>query len=165
MSITHDEALAYTAEHPGLAEHTTTSWMIRKAFPIVPLSVVIAFESMAYEFDPYKAEEFRNGLITGANLAEGDPRLTLRNYLMRVMAQTRRVRGIESMHMLGMFIKAFNDFVNGEKRDIIVLKNEEQMPVFGAKRPKRYGKNKRGGEVVVVEHEDVELAESEVVLA
>ena len=69
------------------------------------------------------------------------------------------------MHMLGMFIKAFNDFVNGEKREIIVFKHEEQMPVIGAKRRPRYGKNKRGGEVVVVEEEDVELAESEVVLA
>lgn len=162
MSVTHDEALAYTLEHPELAEHTTSSWVVRKAFSIVPVSVIIAFESMAYEYDPFKAEEFRNGLITGANLSEGDPRLVLRNYLMRLMSSTsRRVRGADSMHMLGMFIKAFNDFVNGDKREIIVFKHEEQMPVVGAKRRPRYGKNAK---VESVEDEEV-LAGSEVVLS
>ncbi len=158
MSFTHDEGLAYVGEHPEMAEHTTSSWVVRKAFGVVPLSVVIAFESMAYEYDPFKAEEFRNGLVTGANLAEGDPRLVLRNYLMRLTV-TSRIRGIESMHLLGVFIKAFNDFVNGDTREVVVFKAEESMPVVGAR--KRPRPQRRHAEVEVVEA----LEDSEVVLA
>jgi hypothetical protein len=156
-NIPHDEAVEYLKLHEQMVEHTARSWVLRKVFTKVPLSVVIAFESLAFEFDPYKAEEFLDGITTGANLSLGDPRLTLRNYLMR--REDKYSRGRDSMHLLAMFIKAFNDFVNGEKREIIVMKDNEVVPALGAKRRPRYGKNKPSTE------EDAALADSEVVLA
>lgn len=160
MMVSHDEALAYAKDHPELVDHTATAWVIRKAFIRVPISVIVAFESLAYEHDPYKAEEFRNGLVTGANLEMGDPRLVLRNYLMR--REERYKKGRDAMHLLGIFIKAFNDFVNDDKRELITLKDTEAMPTVGMRRRPRPNRDaKWDGTVEVVDGEVVEVEDDE----
>jgi hypothetical protein len=121
----HPESVEYLRkrESIGMVLGSAQSW--RRTFPRCPLSVSIAFESMAVEIDQDGLDKFREGLITGAYLNAYDPRLVLRNYLTRLGA-TRVLP--PTMIILGVTVKAWNAFRLGEPRQILALKETEIMP-------------------------------------
>lgn len=90
--------------------------------------------------------EFYNSVLEGADLTAGDPRLTLRNLLSkRVRAEAMANPGLQ----LGIMIKAWNDWMVGNTRQILSLKDGEDFPVL-AKRRKRQSSE---GSVVNAEDE------------
>lgn len=123
-SMTHVQSLEFLGKRPSITERAVTSWVVRKTFPRVPLSVIIAFESMAVEVDADALSEFRNALITGANLSTEDPRLVLRNYLTRLDPR----RPTNTVMLLGIFVKAWNSWRKGERRQVLAFRENEQMP-------------------------------------
>jgi hypothetical protein len=124
--MSHMKSLEFLQKRPKLVEKCQGAWVIRKTFPRVPMSTIIAFESMAGELDESALTEFRNALITGANLGPEDPRLVLRNYLTRLQPN----RPVNSIMLLGIFVKAWNSWRKGEIRQVLALKDNEQMPVM-----------------------------------
>lgn len=118
----HEELLDYMQAHPKLTELAPRSWIIRKALGHVGLAPIVAFESMAAETDPESLAYFRDAVITGGMLEATDPRLLLRNHLMR------RERAGDSIWTLGMFIKAWNLWLAGESREVLSLKETEPVP-------------------------------------
>jgi hypothetical protein len=127
---THDELLEFLAAHPSLQQRISEAGRVTSTFHSLPSSAAIAFESMAVEANPQALEEFRDALVTGANLQVGDPRLALRNYLIRANPVNRG--GPTSIHFLGLMVKIWNDWRNGLVRDLVVLKDTETVQALGA---------------------------------
>lgn len=74
---------------------------------------------------PELVEEFINGVIQGAGLDLGDPRLTFRNYLSRNEApHTLR----DQRAIFGITLKAWNKFVRREKSTVLAFRVDENLP-------------------------------------
>lgn len=85
--------------------------------------------------------DFMHGLKTGENLASGDPRLALRNWLQKRKDTSRsQQRRADSAIHLAVFIKAWNEFAQGIRRKDMKFLDEERFPVPYA--PKADGKRK-----------------------
>jgi len=79
----------------------------------------------AYPDGPH--EEFVHGVYTGADLAFDDPRLALRNHMIRSATTFEKQRRDASEH-LALYIKSWNLFVEGKRRQVLVFRSNEKMP-------------------------------------
>jgi hypothetical protein len=79
---------------------------------------------LGWQADDALMNEFLESLVTGANLGLGDPRLALRNWLSN--DRTLRNAGTH----LALYIKAWNDWLNGNERNLMVIRPDEDFPVF-----------------------------------
>jgi hypothetical protein len=132
VGATHEQASEFLDQHPTIAQQGYGAMILRKVFPRLPLSVGVAFRSLLIEHgDEDRLADFLNGLITGAELTEGDPRLALRDSLLRMTRST----GADGMRLLGLFIKTWNDWTLGETREVIVLRVNEVVPEVGKLTP------------------------------
>ncbi len=87
--------------------------------------------------------DFMHGLKTGENLASGDPRLALRNWLQKRKDGSRATqRRADSAVHLAVFIKAWNEFCQGQRRKDMKFLDEERFPVPFAPKPDGKGKRK-----------------------
>jgi hypothetical protein len=119
--LSHEELLAYLREHPQLEERASGSWLVRKALGKVGLGPIVAFESMAVEVNPDALAYFREAIVSGGMLKARDPRLLLRNHLMK------RDRAGDSIWTLGLFVKAWNKWLSGEEVELLTLKETEPL--------------------------------------
>lgn len=125
--LSHEEMLSFLDKHPMLEDRTHQAWLVRKALGKVGLAAIVGFESMSFEVDQAAAVDFREHLVSGALLQPGDPRLLLRNVMMR------QDRSPDSIWTLGMFVKAWNLWRHGEHREALYLKENERLPKFDEK--------------------------------
>lgn len=82
----------------------------------------IALAVLVQRVNATHADEFLEGIYTGANLAPGDPRLALRNYL----ANNRRLPS--AGHHLGVLLKTWNAWMKGESRVLMAIRDDETFP-------------------------------------
>lgn len=73
----------------------------------------------------YKANEFINGIITGANLSENDPRLKLRN---RLLTEKNTKRTSSQNEIAALTIKAWNTFFSNRNLTILKFGDKENFP-------------------------------------
>lgn len=79
--------------------------------------------------DPSRMEEFVDGIRTGASLEQGDPRLALRNYLVRGKTMNSMARRYDATKIqMAIGIKTWNDFMNGQRREIVRWAYSEDFP-------------------------------------
>lgn len=71
--------------------------------------------------------QFIDALKTGANLAQDNPALTLREYMLRSKS-ANRVRRDAHVH-LALYIKSWNDFVNKRRRNTVLWRQGEAFPI------------------------------------
>lgn len=109
--ITRDEMLDFWRNHVDVIEaavqlsgptytvlrHSRTAWG------------VLAF--LVIQADADLASEFFRGLATGADMAEGDPRLALRNFIVNASSVRRSISPIE---IVANGIKAWNLYLDGK---------------------------------------------------
>jgi hypothetical protein len=86
--------------------------------------IALAFLVEAKSAMPDEFEEFHRGVSTGVGLAEGDPRLALRNNIMQRHMQPSRGFG-GSQSILGGHIKAWNKYINDEQSRVIAYRRTE----------------------------------------
>lgn len=70
--------------------------------------------------------EYIEGLKTGEDLRSEDPRLALRNYMIRSKGGTNPRR--DSFLHLALYIKGWNDFVNNRRRSMVTWRVNESFP-------------------------------------
>lgn len=83
------------------------------------------------ENDPRVAEFIRGyieGLDNSGVLRPGDSRLALREYLFNLQSSLARRRQVPTVDMLGIFIKAWNDWAVGNRRDQLAFRQNELFP-------------------------------------
>lgn len=142
QEITYEELKQYVRDTASLEAAIPAVASLREAFPSLPQSVIVAFWSMALETDQDAAEEFRATLVSGANLAPRDPRLTLRNFLTRIRGVKRGGPG--ALYFLCVVIKCWNDWRNGLTRESLKMMENETIPRMDEK-PSWAAKQRRAG--------------------
>ena len=111
-------------DHPHLRLWVQKYAGSTKAKSIIPASICgyLAIASEKYGFE--KLDVFFHRLVTGFDLAQGDPALVLRE---RFLAQTKTAR-ISASQQKAFMIKAINAHLLGKKLAILRLTENEQMP-------------------------------------
>lgn len=90
-----------------------------------------AFAIRAWDVNKAAADEFMEGVLGGADLHAGSPVLALRNWL----ANDRRLTN--SGYHLALLVKAWNDWLTGKGRTLMVVRADEDFPVIRARRTPR----------------------------
>lgn len=121
----HLEALDYLAKNPIIEEVVPAAQACMKRVTGQPAAWV-AFCAFIYAVDGNAANHFLESLKTGANLAVGDPRLALRNYLMRAGAQ-RGEKARRAEITLTIMIKTWNYWRRGRTLRLAGLKPDEYI--------------------------------------
>lgn len=80
------------------------------------------------EIDPDACEKFFDMLATGANLNEGNPILTLRNNLFEIGKRGAHSDRASRRRIVGMTIKAWNKWRNGQTAKILRFTPTEPFP-------------------------------------
>lgn len=83
-----------------------------------------AFIMRIWELNQSAAQEFLDGVLTGADLPQESPILALRNFL-----SNDRKLPTSGFH-LAVLIKAWNDYLAGKSRRVMVFKADEDFPVI-----------------------------------
>ncbi|GAA1278644.1 hypothetical protein [Saccharothrix xinjiangensis] len=124
---TNDQILELSKTHPGMLD------CVRRARPLAANTGIIASACATGIYLTERAapkinsEEWFSGILTGANLDLGDPRLAFRNFFVNGRAQAGR-RRMNAREHLAIYIKGWNDWVNGESRKLIAFRKGETMP-------------------------------------
>lgn len=128
---TNFEALQWLDANPGIRDMVRRTHKIRDMLRC-STGVVAAFALRAGEAVPEEIDAFLNAIYDGAELASGDPRLTLRNFYLRAHARAH-VR-IDERAQMGAFIKAWNAWLRGQTPGTVALKlggsHPERFPVL-----------------------------------
>jgi hypothetical protein len=91
-----------------------------------PASVFVALRCRFGQANETKAKEFFRALVTGAAMNEDDPRLRLRNTLVRVNADKHLKRG--NAWKAAITIKAWNAWLRGQTVRALRWQESEGMP-------------------------------------
>lgn len=104
--------LDFVKNHHDQLEYGVTEVEGRKQ-NVYPRSILSALIALATGGGNYKWQvtDFLDGIITGAGLPLGDPRLTYRNWAIRLRSQHAYAGSSVSLPMFGAGIRAWNAFV------------------------------------------------------
>lgn len=131
-AVTRTDISDYYADYTADMDHCTKMGdKIYSAFKGGNRSAWIAFVHLAQKASPLHAEEFLEGVLSGANLDKNDARLALRNWL----ANARRLP-TAGAH-LGMLIKAWNNWMTGVTRTSMLFRDEEKFPTLETRKTLR----------------------------
>lgn len=119
------QALDLLGEEPSIEESVVVARRVTKQVG-GPIGVFSALHHLFKEIDPVPTEEFYNRLAGGAELAEGDPVLHLRNQL----ARPRQDRNYSQSphHIAALTIKAFNLRRAGRSIELLSFRKSEKFP-------------------------------------
>lgn len=121
--ITRIDVADYYAEHHSIIDAADkTAGRMYAAFRSGNKTAWTAFIIIVWRIDRDLADQFLNGVVSGANLGAGDARLALRNWL----SNDRKLPG--AGHYLGMYIKGWNAWLAGASRTIIAFRPDEPFP-------------------------------------
>lgn len=82
------------------------------------------------DFDQTLAKEFYKGVVTGADLSAGDPRLACRNWFITSKATRRRnIPNVGPQLSLQIITRAWNHYVSGETRTRIMQSQKRGAPI------------------------------------
>jgi len=118
--IDHLEMIEYLERYPILEQVSQTGDTCRKVLGGQPAAWT-AFCAMIFTLDAGDANSFIGTMKSGANLAPGDPRLALRNYLLR------REPGTRAEKTLGLMVKTWNYWRSGRQMKLATLRADEVL--------------------------------------
>lgn len=118
-SIAFDLQQAYSA----VTKLITANRKNRENALMIPAAATAAYFVCKRAFPEGEHAEFVEGLATGLEMRSGDPRWVLREFL-----RNPRNKRQAQFHM-ALYIKAWNDFVEGRPRGTISWRDDEKMPV------------------------------------
>lgn len=126
--ISNDLLLAVLDEHPGMREALRRAMPMAKAFRITVTGASIGWYVTCSQRPDVDQEPWYDGLVTGADLQVGDPRLTLRNTLLNMAAGKAHRKNDDSREHLFYYLKSWNAWADG--RDLKLLRRNpgEKMP-------------------------------------
>jgi len=127
-AVTRTDVTDYFEEHhEELESAQPLAWALYRATGGGIKAAWMAFIVLARRVNREWADEFCDGLLTGANLSPGDPRLALRNWLPR-----NKMR--QNGGYVGVFVKTWNLWLMGRSRQILSLRDEEEFPTLAHRR-------------------------------
>lgn len=123
--------LAFVHRYPYLRDVTAKVAACKPPIPNAPLAAVIFLGNAGHQKFDGAIDEFLEGIKTGQNLAKGDPRLTLRDYLFGAGRNARGV--VNSEHAFGATARAWNAWA--ADRELTVIRaarypNRRTLPIY-----------------------------------
>lgn len=123
QAVTRTDIASYYDDYTDDVDYASkTGDRLYNAFKGGSRAAWIAFIALAMRANAGHAEEFLEGVFSGANLGKNDPRLALRNWL----SNARRLPNAGAH--LGILIKSWNNWMNGKTRFAMVFRDEEPFP-------------------------------------
>ncbi|MGX4688279.1 hypothetical protein [Streptomyces sp. JNUCC 63] len=124
----NDQLLVMLDKHPGIRDALHHGIALNRGCRITVTAATIGWYVTTDARPDIDQTAWEEGVVTGARLDPGDPRLTLRNTMLSLAAgRTHRRRDDSREHLL-YYLKAWNAWVEG--RDIKLLRRSpnETMP-------------------------------------
>jgi hypothetical protein len=124
-SLSHQEIDEIIRQHPVIEDGAFRAH--RSTFKRhIPISVFgFAFAYLSEKHDPEIAELFLSTVEKGANLDDDDPIFALR----RILIETERR---DQRRILALVIKAYNEWIDGERVQLLGWRSGEAFPRFGS---------------------------------
>ncbi|MFJ4657949.1 hypothetical protein ACIP5Y_42340 [Nocardia sp. NPDC088792] len=126
--VTNEQIVEFLASHPAMRASVELAKSLNRAFRIlVPAAAVGHYLTCSARPD-IDQHAWIEGLETGANLTEHDPRLMLRNIILRLAAGKSAAKADGSRNQLHLYLKAWNAWVVGTDFRQLNIKAGESMP-------------------------------------
>ncbi|SDX36263.1 hypothetical protein SAMN05421504_1021159 [Amycolatopsis xylanica] len=125
--LTNDQILELHEKHPRMIECVRRARPVAGTIGIIASACASAIYLTRRSAPELDQEDWFNGVITGANLDEGDPRLRLRAFFLNARAQNGR-RRMDAREHIAVYLKAWNGWVRGEKRQGLAFRKGESLP-------------------------------------
>lgn len=122
---TQSEMRAWREDNPSVHRSAEIASRTRTAFKAIPQSSAGTAHLLFNRVDQNATAEFFARLASGAGLDEGDPILTLRNRLIRDVMEKKSHPDVVR---IGLFIKAWNAYRNGETVGGLLMTPDTKMP-------------------------------------
>ncbi|MFC9953182.1 hypothetical protein ACFVIN_22370 [Streptomyces prasinus] len=124
----NDQLLTLLAEHPGIREAVQHGIACNRGCGITVTAATIGWYITTCARPDVDQSPWREGLVTGARLEPGDPRLTLRNTMLGLARGTALRRRDDSREHLLYYLKAWNAWVEGRSIKLLRRSPNETMP-------------------------------------
>ncbi|MFR9757451.1 hypothetical protein [Streptomyces sp. TR06-5] len=124
----NDQLLDLLGKHPAIREALHRGIALNRACRITVTAATIGWYVTTKERPDVDQSLWEDGVVTGARLEPGDPRLTLRNTMLGLAAgRTHRRRDDSREHLL-YYLKAWNAWVEGRSSKLLRRSPNETMP-------------------------------------
>ncbi|MFE4953966.1 hypothetical protein ACFRCW_07640 [Streptomyces sp. NPDC056653] len=124
----NDQLLVVLEKHPGIRDALHHGVALNRACRITVTAATIGWYVTTETRPDIDQSAWREGVVTGALLKSGDPRLTLRNTMLSLAAgRTHRRRDDSREHLL-YYLKSWNAWVEGRSMKLLRRSPNETMP-------------------------------------
>ncbi|WP_392754722.1 hypothetical protein [Streptomyces sp. LN590] len=124
----NDQLLVVLEKHPGIREALHHGIALNRACRLTVTAATIGWYVTTETRPDIDQSAWREGVVTGALLKSGDPRLTLRNTMLSLAAgRTHRRRDDSREHLL-YYLKSWNAWVEGRSMKLLRRSPNETMP-------------------------------------
>ncbi|MFI2643966.1 hypothetical protein [Streptomyces sp. NPDC018610] len=124
----NDQLLTVLGEHPGIREALHHGIALNRGCRITVTAATIGWYVTSEARPDVDQRPWEEGVVTGARLEPGDPRLTLRNTMLSLAAGRAHRRRDDSREHLLYYLKAWNAWVEGRDSKLLRRSPNETMP-------------------------------------
>lgn len=135
--VSHDQLLLTLEKNPKLRDSIPHGMALARSIKITTTAGSLGHYLTSTIRPDVDQQPWLTGLITGANLSEGDPRLTLRNTMLNLASGKTHRRREDSREHLLYYLKAWNAWLEGRKIKLLRRSPGEKIPTVS-----RYGLRK-----------------------
>lgn len=137
LKVTNSEQLEWIEAHPEVEESAKEANKMRVALGGGSDAAMGFMHWHTHQMKPLVASEFWYGVLSGSMLTEGDPRLALRNGIMRRNASRSATDGSKTIVFAELFLnlaaRAWNAWRKGETLTVMKISEPDKQPVFTAR--------------------------------
>ncbi|MFI5780874.1 hypothetical protein [Nocardia sp. NPDC051570] len=132
--VTNEQIIEFLQTHPEMRDSVALGRTLNKAFRILVPAAAVGYYLTKTRRPDIDQTTWIDGLESGAHLAEGDPRLMLRNVILRTSAGKSATKADGSRNQLHLYLKAWNAWVIGGQFRQLNIKAGEAMPAISTKK-------------------------------
>ncbi|MEU9948433.1 hypothetical protein [Streptomyces sp. NPDC047939] len=124
----NDQLLVMLGKHPGVREALPHGIAFNRACRITTTAATIGWYVTTRTRPDIDQSAWQDGVVTGALLESGDPRLTLRNTMLGLASGKAHRRRDDSREHLLYYLKSWNAWVEGRSMKLLRRSPNETMP-------------------------------------
>lgn len=125
--LTNDQVLELYELNPGIVDCVRDGRQISTATGIIASAAAAAIHVTREAAPSADWSSWNEGILTGANLGLGDPRLAFRNFFANTRAQSGK-RRVDAQEHMAIYIRGWNYWVQGQSRKYLMYRSGDPMP-------------------------------------
>lgn len=124
----NDQLLVMLGKHPGIRDALNHGIALNRGCRITVTAATIGWHVTTTARPDIDQSSWLDGVVTGARLESGDPRLTLRNTMLGLAAGSAHRRRDDSREHLLYYLKSWNAWAEGRSIKLLRRSPNETMP-------------------------------------